>query len=312
MLHALLPVLAAAWLQPAPAQDAPVVRIVVPAPPGGYFDATARMLAQRLTLLTGEPHVVDNRPGGNSRIGVELVVRAPADGRVALLAGTGVMSMALLQKLNFSPMDDLAPVIQVSREHYALVTAAGGPATIGALQALAATQPGGVNCATPPGVAALACEQLKARLGGRLTVVLYQGVAPALQAVMAGHADLMFAGTASAGKLVETDRLRVLAVSGRGGPSRAMSQAPLLSQWWPGFLADGLLGVMVPARTPPSRIRQLNEQIAQVLADPEVSSAMREGGQEPVGGTPEAYARELQRLHQRYADLIRSLDLGVR
>ena len=229
MLRALLPLIAAVWLQAAPAQDASVVRIVVPGPPGGYFDATARMLAQRLTLLTGEPHVVDNRPGGNSRIAVELVVRAPPDGRVVLLAGTGVMSLALLQKLNFSPMDDLAPVIQVARENYALVTPVGGAATVGALQALAAAQPGGVNCATPPGVAALACEQLKVRLGGRLTVVQYQGVAPALQAVLAGHADLMFAGTASSGTLVESERLRVLAVSGRGGASRALAQAPLLS-----------------------------------------------------------------------------------
>jgi len=294
------------------AQDARPIRIVVPAPPGGNLDATARMLAHRLTLLTGEPHVVDNRPGASTQIGTELVVRAPADGRVMLYHGTSVVFMSLLQKVGFSPLQDLAPVIQVSRESYVLAAGTGGPGSIEDLEAQAAARPGGLNCVTPPGATELACQQLKARLGGQLTVVPFPGVAPALNALVAGWGDVMFVNAAAAAKLVENGRIRVLAVSSRMALPAAAAQAPLLSQRWPGFLLEGHSGLFVPARTPQARIRQLNADVARILADPEVGGAMREGGQEVAGGSTRQFDQVLRRAHQRYGEIIRSLDLAVK
>ncbi|MDB5874694.1 MAG: Tricarboxylate transport protein TctC [Ramlibacter sp.] len=288
------------------------MRIVIPAPPGGNLDATGRMLAHRMTLLTGETHIVDNRPGGNTQIGMEWVARSRPDGRVMLLGATGLVFVGLLQKLGFSPMDDLAPVIQVSREGYVLLVGAAGPGSIKELEALAAVRPGGLNCVTPPGATALACEQLKPLLQGQLTVVPYVGVAPALNAMMAGFGDLMFANASSASKLVESGRLRALAVSGRQGLPGSLSQLPLLSDLWPGFLLEGTIGLFVPAGTPEAKIRQLNQAVARILADPEVSGPMRESGQEPVGGSPQRFAQELQRAHQRYAEIIQRAGLGPR
>ncbi len=309
LLLALLPLAIPIWLPPALADEARIVHIVVPAPPGGNLDGTARMLAHKLSALTGELHVVDNRPGANTQIGIEWVARAAPDGRAVLLAGTGVVFLGMVQKFNVSPLDELAPVIQVSRESYALVVSPGGPASIEELERLAASRPGGLNCATAPGVTALACEQLKARLNGRLTVVPYPGVAPAINALLGGHADLAFIIGASASRLIQGGSLRVLAVSGRGSiPSAA--HAPLLSQLWPGFLLEGLSGLFVPARTPDARIAQLNRAVEQVLADPEVGAAMREGGQELVGGSPLQFAMTLRNAQQRWAEIIQRLGLG--
>lgn len=311
LLLAMLPLAAPFWLPLALADEARVVHIVVPAPPGGNLDATARMLAQKLSAITGELHMVDNRPGANTQIGIEWVARAAPDGRTMLLGGTGVVFLAMVQKFNVSPLDDLAPVIQVSRESYALVVSPGGAASIDELERLAASRPGGLNCATAPGVTALACEQLKARLNGRLTVVPYPGVAPAVNAIMGGHADLAFIIGASASRLIQGGSLRVLAVSSRAGiPSSA--HAPLLSQLWPGFLLEGMSGLFVPARTPDARVAQLNRAVEQVLADPEVGTTMREGGQEPVGGSTLQFAMTLRNAQERWGEIIQRLGLGAK
>ncbi|HVZ42491.1 MAG TPA: tripartite tricarboxylate transporter substrate binding protein [Ramlibacter sp.] len=296
-------------LGPAHAQgEAKLVRIVVPAPPGGALDAMGRLLAHKLSAITGEPHVVDNRPGANTQIGTEHVMRSPPDGRTLLLAGTGITYMTLMQKVSFSPLADLAPVIQIDTEQYVLVASpASGVASADDVARVASARPDGLNCVAYPGNSTIACEQLKAKLGGRVTVIPYAGIAPAMNSLLGGHADLMFVNVEPVQKLVESGKLRALAQT-RGAPYGV----PALDQVWPGFVLEGFYGVLVPAATPAARVRELNRDIDRVLGDPEVIALLHESGQDIVGGPPSVYADTLRRSSERYGELIRKLGLGPR
>lgn len=302
-------VLAACW-GAAAAQEARSTRLVVPAPPGGAMDATARLLAQRLGALTGESYVVDNRPGAATQIAAEHVARSAPDGRVLLFAGGGVALVPFVMKTSFSPLDELVPVVQFTQEHFVLVTHPGsGITSAHDLQAAAAARPHGLSCVAPPGPPSIACDQLKARMGGAVVPAPYAGVAPALNALLGGHVDLMFVNLEAAAKLVAAGRVRLLAQSEGAG----IAQVPTVNAVWPGFLLDSHFGVMAPVGTPEARIRQVNADVNRLLSDPQlVAQLTRDGAQLPVGGTPERYGAAMRRTSDRYGALIRQLGLGPR
>lgn len=294
------------------AQEARTTRWVVPAPAGGTLDVTARLIAQHMAALTGESQVVENRPGANSQIAAELVARSPADGRVLMVAGSGLAFMPAVQKMSFAPLEELVPVIQLTVERYVLVVEAGSAITTMVELAQAAARPGAtLGCVSSAGPAAIACDQLKARLGPGVLPAPYPGVAPALAAVLGGHATMMFINFEAAARLVATGRLRILAQS--DGPFPALRNVPLLQSAWPGFVLDSHLGVLAPAGVPAARVQELNQALNQVLADREVAAALRrDGGQEPVGGPPGLYGTALRGTARQYGELIRKLDLGPR
>lgn len=312
LLRAAVALLAATGAAAAAAQavDTRPVRVVVPAPPGGNLDNSARALFARLARLGGETFVIDNRPGAGTQIGVEAVVRAPADGRTLLFTGTSVVLLPLTQKVPFAPLEDLAPVVQVSADRMVLVTAAEGPpAHARDLPALAASRPVGLNCAAYPGVSTLGCEQLGARLGGgRMATVPFQGISPAVASVMGGHTDVLFVNFEPVAALVRGGKLRVLAQSaGAGG---APGGAPSFDELWPGFVMESFAGVLAPAGTAPARVAQLNRDINRVLLDPEVAADMRASGQDAAGGTPQQFQAFLQRMSQRYGEVVQRHGLG--
>lgn len=308
----LLGCLAFAWIASA-AQAQEALRVVVPAPPGGNLDTTARLIAQRLPSLVPGTYLVDNRPGGNTMIGTELVMKAAADGKTLLFAATGIAMVSALQHTPAPPLEELAPVVQATAEAYVVAVPSASPILAAHdLQGRAQARPEGLNCLAVPGTTFIACEQLRERLGGRSTTVRYAGVSPALTALAGGHGDLMFVSMESATKLAATGRIRLLAVSHRMDQPAAVAGLPLIADVWPGFLLEGFSGFFVPARTPAARIRELNRDINLVLAEPDVRAAMREAGQQPVGGSPEQFQETLQKLSSRYGALIQRLNLGYR
>lgn len=282
------------------------MRIVVPAPPGGNLDMAARALAQRLTAITGETHVIENRAGANTAIGTEYVARSPADGRHLLVTGTAVVLNDWMQKQSFSPLQDLRPVIQLSSVTYVLVVPESGPASVKELVDRAASRREGLNCGAPPGPMTMACEQLRERLGGKVTAVPYQGIGPAVTALLGGHVDFMFVNIEAVDSLLQGHRLRALAASSPTG------QVPLMADLWPGFLIEGFAGVFAPARTPAEKVLQINRQVNQVLAEPRFAAQMMEAGQDPVGGSAEQFTARVIEIHRRYGELIRKLGLSVR
>jgi len=284
------------------------VRIVVPAPPGGNLDMTARAVAQRLATLTGEPYVVENRPGANTAIGTEYVAHAPADGRTMLMTGGSIVLTPWLQPVGYTP-DELRPVVQVTVGHYALVASSESKiVTAEDLIAQAKGRSQGLTCAAPPGPMWIACEQAKSRLDGKVTVIPYPGIGPAMTAIAGGHVDFAFLNAEAVEPMIKAGRLRVLATS-KGG---AQPRLPRIVEVWPGFLLEGYAGLFVPARTPAEKVAQINREVNQILNDAQFAAYMRDSQQEVAGGSPENFAASVDRDFRRYGDLVRKLNIEAR
>lgn len=289
------------------------IRLVVPAPPGGAMDSTARLIALHLAERLGEPVLVENRPGAATNIGTEYVVRSAPDGRTLLFGAASTAINPALYKLRFDVFRDLAPVVQVSVENYVLVVRDDLPvARLSDLAGHAKGKPGGLNCAAPPGMMMLACEQLRINLGGDMTAIPYPGVAPALTALLGGTVDLAFLPLQSVSGQTTQGRLRALANAGTQKADVPYPELPLLSEAWPGFAVSGMYGVLVPAGTPAETIKSLNEKINAVLQIATVREQILRAWQVPVGGTPEQYAQTMRTHHGYYQRLIRQAGIAVR
>ena len=307
LLPTLLIALACAAL-PVQAQDRPV-RLVVPVPAAGSLDMLARALAAKLSAPGGDNWIVENRAGAETMIGTEAVARAAPDGRTVLLAGSTIVLAPLTRRVNFSPAEELRPVVQLSYSNYLLVVPAESRITsVAQLAGAAGARAEGLSCGAPPGPMGLACAQLAGRLGGKVTAIPYPGVAPAVNAALGGHVDMLFVSAESAVKLVEAGKLRALAASAPG----VVAAVPVFADAWPGFVMDGFMGLFVPTATPPDEIRRLNALANRALADPAFATLMREAGQEPVGGPTERFAAHMQRTQALYSDLIRKLGMEPR
>jgi tripartite-type tricarboxylate transporter receptor subunit TctC len=290
------------------ASEEAALKLVVPSPPGGTIDTTARLIAHKLTTQTGQTVVIEHRTGAGSVLAGEYVARAPADGRTMMMVGAGLTYVPLTLKMPFSALDELAPVVQLTREYFALVTHVDSRLTSVKDIEREAAQGRPLSCAAGPGPTVIACDQLRAKFGPSITTVPYPGVAPSMVALLGGHVDFLFVNLEAVVRQAGSGKLRVLARTGGGG--EAFGSVPLLSKVWPDLLLESNFGIMVPIATPKARIQQLNREWNAALADPQVMAAIRrDGAQEPIGGTPERYGAELRSVGQRYGEIIRRLDL---
>jgi tripartite-type tricarboxylate transporter receptor subunit TctC len=289
------------------AQTRPI-RLIVPVPAGGSLDITARLIASRWNAR-GATVYVENKPGANMLIGAELVAHSPADGYTLLYGSTPLVIAPFQQKTAFVP-ESIAPVVQVSAETFGLMSAkAGDLDSPEALARLASSRP--VNCIAVPGAPEIACEQLKTVLLGRVTVVPYQGLAPAITALLGGHGDVMFSPMLSVVPLVRGGQARLLAVSSRAALPDDITAPPLVGDVWKGFVLDGFSGVFVPVGVPDERVRQLNRELNEILREPEVRAAMQGNMQAPVGGAPELLGQNMQAAQARYREVMTRLNLAL-
>jgi tripartite-type tricarboxylate transporter receptor subunit TctC len=289
------------------AQTRPI-RLVVPVPPGGSLDTTARLIAARWQMR-GTPVFVENKPGANTLIGADFVAHAPADGHTLLYGSTPLAIAPLQQKTAFHP-DTIAPVVQVSTETFGLVsTKTSDIDSVESLARIAVTRP--INCIAVPGAPEIACEQLKALFNGNVTTVPYQGLAPAIAALLGGHGDVMFSPMVSVVPLVRSGNARLLAVSSRAAVPDDIGPAPLVGDVWKGFVLDGFTGIFVPLGVPEDRVRQLNRELDAVLHDPAVREAMHGNMQAPVGGSPEVLGQSLREARAKYREVLVRLNLAA-
>lgn len=284
---------AAAPPRRAAAQEYPsrAVRLVVPFPPGGSTDITGRLFAGRLSELWGVPVVVDNRAGGDTIIGTEAVVQAPADGYTVLLATSALpITAAVRRRLPYDVTRDLAPVTLLGTIPNVLVVHPSVPARdIGEFVALVRSRPGTVNFASAGASTGqrFAFELLKQRLGVDVVHVPFRGGAPATQAVLAGQVESMIINVLEAVPLVQTGRLRPLAVTTRNRVP-ALPAVPTLSETvLPGLDVAVWQAVLVPAATPAPAIARLNRDFRAVAAEPAVARRLEELGLTISTGTPQ-------------------------
>ena len=207
------------------------VKILVPTAAGGTADATARMFAQHLSKVLGQQFYVENRGGAGNVIGIESVVRSPADGYTLLLgAGTITINHLVVKKLPYDVLRDLVPVTQMISVPNVLVVHPSQPMkTLADYIAAAKAAPGQINYASA-GVGSalhLAMELLKVRTGIEVTHVPYKGVGPALSDTVAGHVMSMMSNVASAKPQIDAGKLRALAVTTR----KRSSALPMSPPW---------------------------------------------------------------------------------
>ncbi|MCC6533029.1 MAG: tripartite tricarboxylate transporter substrate binding protein [Burkholderiales bacterium] len=286
------------------------VRLVVPYTPGGNTDVLARLIAHQLTQIWSQQVIVDNRPGGNTVIGTELVARAPADG-YTLLFTTLTFSVlpSLQQKLPFDPLRDFSPVsLAVTLPNALAVTPSLPVKSVAELIRHAKANPGKLSYASS-GVGTsphLSMELLKAMAGFDMTLVPYKGGAPALTAAMSGEVAAVFAGLPIVIPHNKSGKLRLVGVTG-AKRSAAAPDTPAIAETVPGYQVDPWFGMLAPARVSPALVSRLQASVREVLDSASVKAHLQREGAEPVAGTPQEFARHIQAEIAKWRDLSRKL-----
>lgn len=282
-------------LAPLSAQTYPTkeIRIVVPYPPGGGADYLGRTIGDQLSKRLGQPVIVDNRGGGNTLIGTEYVVRAPADGYTLFLASSALaINPAIYKKMPYDAVKDLAPIGRIGIVPLLLVSHPGtGIDSVKDLIAKAKAAPGKVSFASYGSGSAshLAAELFQSDTGTKLLHVPYKGSAPALTDLLAGRVSVMFSTIGPAQPHVEAGNLKALGVtSGKRVPS--LPNVPTISEVGvEGYEASGWNGLLAPAGTPKAIIDRLNAELLKILAEPEIEAALVKRGYIVGGSTPDAF-----------------------
>jgi tripartite-type tricarboxylate transporter receptor subunit TctC len=291
------------------------VRFVVGFPPGGPSDIVARLLGQKLAESWGQQVVIDNRPGAGGNIAAELVAKSAGDGYTLLLGNNSILATnaALYSKLNFDPVKDFAPVILVASQPNILVVHPSLPVkSVKELIALAKARPGQLNYASSGSGAAahLSGELFKAMAHVDMVHIPYKGAAPALNDVLAGQDQLMFATSLSVLPHIKSGRLRALAVT-TAKRMKAMSELPTVAEAGvPGFEATTWHGVVVSAATPPALVARINADTAKILQLPDVRERFAVLGAEIIGGTPDDFAAYIKKEIPKWTKVVR--DSGAR
>jgi tripartite-type tricarboxylate transporter receptor subunit TctC len=305
----------AAHAQPdaAQAQGYPshAVRFVIPYPPGGASDVTARLLAEKLTEAYGQPFIVENRPGANGIIALENVSKAAPDGYTILMGNVGpnAINPGLYPKLPFDPVKGFAPITMTSSVPIVLLVNSASPIkTTQELIAYAKAHPGEVKFGSggPGSATHLTAELFKNMAGIDLAHVPYKGDVPAMTDLMGGHVTMAFATSIAAVPFIGGGKLRVLGTASKVRP-KSLAQYPTINESAvPGFESTSWGGVLAPAGTPAPIIASLHDQIVKILAMPDVSDKLSKLGADVVVSTPEEFGSYLQSEIRKWADVIRT------
>jgi tripartite-type tricarboxylate transporter receptor subunit TctC len=296
---------------PALAQDglpSKQVRIVVPAAPGGSFDALARILAQGLSERWPQRVIVDNRPGGAGNIGAREVIKAEPDGSTLLVWNdTLLINPALFKEVPYDPKRDFAPV---SLSLYSPNVLAAHPSapykTFAEFLAAARANPGKLSYASPgngsPGH--LSFEILKQLAALDVVHVPYRGAGPAIIDMVAGQVPLGMVAIAGAVGHINNDKLAALAVTSRERV-KALPQVPTIAEaGLPKYEINAFHGILAPAGTPAAVIARLERDITAVLKTPEVTQKLVALGFEPVAANAADFAAIIDRDLPVWRDVV--------
>lgn len=294
------------------AQDYPAkpIRLVVPFPPGGGTDISARTVANKLSETARWNFVVENKPGAGGNLGVEQAVRAPADGYTLVIGQTSNLAInpALYAKLPYDPLKDLAPVVLIVSAPVVLVVAADSRfRSLEDLVAAAKRDSGAITFASPGNgtVSHLAGELLQRAAGIKLTHVPYKGAPPALTDTLGGQVQSFLSSVPSALGHIKTGRLRALAVTS-AKRSAEMPDVPTIAEsGYRGFEANTWYGLLAPAGTPAAVVARLNAEVNRVLAMPDVRQRLASEGGDALGGTPEQFAAFLRAEHAKWGRVVK-------
>ena len=292
---------------------AKTVRIVVPYAAGGNTDFTARLVAMKLTDVTGQQFVVENRPGGATNIGADLIAKAIPDGYSLLMGGaSNAINMSLFAKPPYDTLRDFAPVVWCVQGANVLAAHPSVPAkNLKELIALAKARPGQLNFGSS-GIGSsnqMGGELLKLRANINIVHVPYKGNAPALTDAVGGHVELLVVGVPALAPHIQSGRLRAIAIGSLKRFSAIPSVPTFDESGLPGFHSTNWFGLMAPIKTPREIVARLNLEVGKILAGGEVRERFINEGVEPIGGTPEQFAAFIREEISLYAKIIKAANL---
>ena len=270
------------------------VTLVVAFTPGGPSDVLARIVGKKMQEILGQPFIIENRPGAGGNIAAEQVARAAPDGLTLLMGNNSILATnaALYKKINFDPEKDFIPISLIGTQANILVVNPKVQAnSMAELIALAKKDPGKLNFASSGhGAAAhLSGELFKSEAKVDIVHVAYKGAAPALQDVIAGHVDMMFATAASVVGHIKSGQVRALAVTTPKRTAVLPEIATVDELGIKGFDATTWHGLVAPANTPKEIIATLYDATKKTLSDPGVQKQLADLGVDIVGNSPQEF-----------------------
>jgi tripartite-type tricarboxylate transporter receptor subunit TctC len=270
------------------------VRLIVPFPPGGAADITARLMGQWLSERLGQQFIIENRPGAGTNIGTESVVMAPADGYMLLLISVAnTVNATLYEKLNFNFIRDITPVAGLIRGPLVFELHPSVPAaTIPEFIAYARANPGKINMASAgngtPGH--LAGEMLKLSTGVDLVHVPYRGAALALSDLLGGQVQALFDNLPTSLEHIKAGKVRPLAVT-TAMRSQVLPDLPTMNEFVPGYEVTSWFGIGAPKNVSVEIVDKLNKEVIAGLVDPKMKAKIAELSSAPLPMTPGAFGK---------------------
>ena len=287
-------------------------RIVVPFAAGGSTDISARLIGQWLSERLGQQFVIENRPGGGSNIGTEVVVNAPPDGYTLLLVGASfAINATLYDKLNFNFLRDIAPVSGINSVPFIMAVHPSFPAkTVSEFIAYARANPGKVNMASGGhGTAGhLSGELIKMMAGINMVHVPYRGEASALSDMLGGQVQAMFGTMPASIEHVRAGKLRPLAVTS-AKRSELLPDLPTVGDSVPGYETSAWQGVGAPKNTSAEIVERLNKEINAGLADPKIKARLADLGGTVLAGSPADFGKLIAEETEKWGKVIRAANI---
>jgi tripartite-type tricarboxylate transporter receptor subunit TctC len=296
---------------PATAQGFPSkpIRLIVPFPPGGGTDFSARILAQAMSEGPGWQLVVENRPGATGRIGTELAAKAAPDGYTLVLGTAGPNSIlpAAYSNLPYDAVKDFVPVTLVDSADYVLVVHPSLPVrTVRDLIGIARAKPGQITFASAGNLSVghMAAELIKHYAKVDMTHVPYKGGGPAVVATVSGETSIYFGGT-SIVQQAKAGKLRAVASTGTRR-SKVFPELPTVGETLPGYAIAQWVGVLAPAGTPRNIVSALHATMAKVLRSDRVTEQFTKAGSERIASSPEEFSAHIKAEIAKWRTVLKS------
>ena len=285
------------------------VKLIAVFPPGGSVDQVARILAQQLTIQTGQQVIVENRGGASGSIGTAAVAKADPDGTtLAVVFDTHAVNPALIPNLPFDTLRDLTPIMLVGKGGMALVTHPDQPyKSFRDVVAAAKAKPGSVSFGTigAGSLGYLAMAQLGNQLGVEFNHIPYRGGGPLMNDAIGNQVPLAIGSVFLVSPYVTSGRLRAIAVTSAKPDPKLPGAQPITDQGVPGFDAYTWWGVFAPAKMPPALAKNIYEELAKAVKTPAVMEKLSAQGMEVLGAPPAELDEFVRKEMPRWAKVIK-------
>jgi tripartite-type tricarboxylate transporter receptor subunit TctC len=295
-----------------PAYPAKAVRFIVGFPPGGTNDIVARVLGAKLSELTGQQFVIDNRGGGGGLIGMEISARAAADGYTLLFTSASYVAAMATRKRSYETLRTMAPVVEVAAAPYVVAVHPSLPASLRGVLDLARAKPGQLAYASTGagGLTHLATELLASLTKVSFTHVPYKGAGPALPDLLAGRTAMIITPAIALMTHFQSGKLRALAVTG-DKPLPELPQVPTAAETVPGYIVVTWYAFLAPGGTPRPIVDRLNLAINRILGEAEMKRIFDAQGIAGTGGSTERLGKVVRTDYERWAKVVKDNDIKV-